>query len=197
MSYRSARRQLNRIELIIAVVVLSALVLVFLRFVTQVQARAESAQVAATIANLSSHLNIVAFHHLIRGDWQGLAAMQGMNPLHGLETDQDRHPVPKVSALPGRYSAQVAPVNIRYLGERNADEPASVPPGHWVFDTGDGCLVYYLRFGNRFQSQLPGAARIRLEVKLVYEDNNQDMRFDQGDQFSHVALVSPDTYRWQ
>ena len=58
-----------------------------------------------------------------------------------------------------------------YVGQLDRPDPASVAGGAWDFDTGKRQLVYRVRSGRYFRSNLKGPPRMRLEM-VAKEDSD-------------------------
>lgn len=199
MAHRWASRNLSRLELAAAVIILGIVATSFMGFALRVLAAAEEQYVQATVLNIASALRIQFYRFVIEGRSHEVMSWRDANPVAlieewGAPADIDaaaRHP-----AL-ARYGATAAGLGSRYLGEFDGLDPGSVAGGRWYFERFDSALVYRVRNAEFFRSALPGAARIRYRIDVRFDDRNGDGEYNSGtDEVRDVVLVPLEAFRW-
>ncbi len=91
---------------------------------------------------------------------------------------------------------QPASIPNNYLGELDNPDPGEIEGYRWYFDKSQRQLVYRVGNADDFHSSLDGPARIRVAIQIDYQDQNRNKRFDEGDAFHGINVVSLDDYRW-
>jgi hypothetical protein len=168
------RRQLSRVEIGIAVVVIGIVVWLFLERVFALMVEAERTALTLRLNQLQSALMVNAARCLIRGDAQGLAALAHGNPMR----------------LLGASARD-------YLGELESPDPAVVDGGYWYFDAGEGSLVYRVKNEAYFETSLEGAVRARFQVVFDFQDADGNGRYDPGkDRWQGIRIQAMEPYRW-
>lgn len=127
-------------------------------------ADAERVAMEQVLGSLRSAIGIKVANHLVRNDWQGLRALEASNPMDQL------------AEVPGNY-----------LGVLASPDAAAIAANRWYFDSGSRTLVYRVRNAEGFKSTLPGAARARFKVEVVYGEGG----VPQG-----ARLVAVESYAW-
>jgi len=120
---------LRLVEWSLVAILITVLVLVFLRQVRVVQGQAELAAVRTTLGALRTAFVIQHLH-------ERASAMQG-----GSVAAVQRNPFELLQSRPSNY-----------FGETRTANAAVVPPGHWVFDIECGCIGYLPADSEKFDS---------------------------------------------
>ena len=81
LAHRWADRNLTRLELVLALIILLLVLGVFMRSVLVVFARAEQRMVESTIINLGTSLNYHASMAALRGDYEELPKLERRSPI--------------------------------------------------------------------------------------------------------------------
>lgn len=152
------------LELVIAVSIIALLVGFALQRLLSLSADAERVAMEQILGNLRSAIGIKVANHIVRNDWEGLRALEASNPMDQL------------AETPGSY-----------LGVLNRPELARIEGNRWYFDAADRVLVYRVRNADSFHSTLPGPARARFKVQVVYGEGG----VPQG-----ARLVTVEPYVW-
>ncbi len=140
----------------------------------ELRVAAERTGVASTIGTLRSALGMQVAGRAVKQGIPAVIALEGSNPMDLL---------------------RVPPPN--YIGELANVDPASVGGGRWYFDLDKRVLIYRVQFEEGFSSSLTGPARIRLAIRVAYDDTDGNGRFDPGrDQLRNVSLHLLEPYRW-
>jgi len=194
---RWADRNLSRLELAMAVIVLGLILWVLLVQMLRVFAMAERSLLSSTVINVTTGLQYRAAGYTLRNDHAALGGLLAGNPfeaagsvpddLPGAESPRQILSVTWRAALPGRY-----------LGELEGPDPADIPGGNWYYDRSDRTLVYRVDNDEFFVTGLPGPARVKFAVVPEYEDLNGNGRFDPGiDNYQSIRLQAVNDYEWR
>lgn len=135
------RRGFSLLELLAAVILISAFALFLMDRLAFYQEVAEKANVEFTIARLRSALRVQMATLIAQGRMREFPLLEQQNPMEWLEE---------------------RPANYRVVSGNAAPEP-----GFWQFNTDDRTLTYWVMHGNDFQPDQSGNKRIRLRVKAV------------------------------
>ena len=161
------------LELVVVVVLVSILVLVALDRVWILRIHAERAAVQTVAGNIRSALGLEVAKYALANELYKVAAMDGSNP------------IPLLAQAPGDYIGEIT------------DEAAVKKKGIWYFNSQSQALVYRVQFDEYFKSDL-NAPFIRLQVKLLYGDKNNNGKFDfKTDTIDGLDLVDLDSYHWE
>lgn len=157
-------RGFSLLEFVIVVAVIALLAGVGLHRLWGVSVEAERVAMEQIVGSLRSAIGIKVANHFLRNDFAGLRALEGSNPMDQL------------AEAPGNY-----------VGALAGADAAAVEPGRWYFDSGNRTLVYRVRNAGSFISTLPGPARARFKVEVVYGEGGAP----QG-----ARLVAVESYAW-
>jgi prepilin-type N-terminal cleavage/methylation domain-containing protein len=175
LSSSTRQRGFSLLEMIIVVIAIALLFTVAVNRLLQHRLEAEIVSIEMMLGTLRSAMSIEIARRITRGDVTVLEEASGANPMN--------------------YLAET-PYN--YIGELDNPDPASIEPRQWYFDTSSGLLVYRVLHENYFDSPLPGPARARFRVRLVYLDRNDNGDFEANiDQIQGLRLVANEPYRWK
>lgn len=172
-SFNHAQKGFTLLEMVIVIVLISILGLIILDRVWKFRIYAEEAAVTATIGNIRSALGLEVAALAVRGKTGNIASLQNTNPM--------------------KLLAQT-PNN--YLGEINNITEAD-DKGAWYFNNNDHSLNYVVNYTQNFKSNIKTLKRTRHKLKMVYSDNNNNNRFDQGvDYINGLDLIALEPYHW-
>ena len=197
---RWANRQLSRLELIIAVIILSVVLGMFMQYSIKVFAHAERSLLTSTVVNINTALQYHVAGHVLRGDYGIIDKLQDINPFTLVGGNPLWLDPGSVSPVPEEIVAGMLTVRVpaNYLGELDSPDPAGIEGGHWYFDTADNTLVYRVNNPEYFSSSLSGPPRISFSVNVEYEDRNSNARFDPFiDEYKSIGLKATDDYEWR
>jgi prepilin-type N-terminal cleavage/methylation domain-containing protein len=168
-------RGFSLLELLIAVVIVSTLLVVAIDRLLALRFEAERAMVQSVTGALRSALYIE------------FAAAAAKNELARMDQAGGSNPMLRLAERPEGYA-----------GEFFGAEPELFEPGSWYFDTRDRALVYVVRFPEQFVSPLAGPPRLRLTVVPDYDDLDRNGRFDAGrDPVRGLKLVPLEPFHWK
>jgi len=190
-------RNLSRLELAVAWVLILLLIGGFARHMFGVFARAEQSMVTRAVTNIDTALKYHFSMADIRDDHEVLAALKDSSPMdimQGIRTDyflsnesMSREQLSAglpVMAKPGNYGGVVA-----------SPDWGQLERGKWYFDSDNQTRVYLLRNTGFFDAVLDSPRRFRFRVEIDYRDNNANNEFDpRVDDYESVQLrrVSPE-----
>ena len=73
----------------------------------------------------------------------------------------------------------------------------STEPGVWYFDNKQKVLIYNVIYKENFKTTLKGLPRIRHRIKLIYNDQNNNNRFDvRYDSIGGLDLLPIEKFSW-
>jgi prepilin-type N-terminal cleavage/methylation domain-containing protein len=162
------------LEMVLVVAIVSVLVIIALDKLSGVRVDAERVAMETVIGSLESALNVTLASHAVKGRLEALAALAGSNPMDLL-----------------------AKTPRNYLGALSAPDPHAIQGYAWYFDRGAGALVYRVQNVEYFATDLPGPARARWRVALVFDDFDGDGAYQPGlDAVEGLRLETLEPYRW-
>ena len=168
-------RGFSLLELVIAIVIISVLLVIAVDRLLRLRFEAEHATVQSVIGALRSALYI---------EFAGAAAR---NQMARMDVAPGSNPMLRLAERPDAYA-----------GEFFGADPALFEAGTWYFDTRDRALVYLVRFPEAFISPLSGPPRLRLTIEPDFEDLDRNGRFDPGrDPLRGLKLVPIEPYYWK
>ena len=193
------QRSLTRLELAMAAIVIFIIAAFFLKQVLLLSARAEQRFLEVSVININTSLHHHAALLYLMGQRGELVEMDGMNPFQLMQTAVDVSvEVDKGKKIQAYTGIQYQVLPTKYQGEVAELDPDTIEPGNWVFDTGNGVLVYRVSNDEFFYSENNGSAIIRFRVTLNYEDRNSNDRYDPNvDIYLGVKLKNLGDFRWQ
>lgn len=188
-------RDLSRLELVIALLVMAILIGTFVNHALRVFAHAERSSVMVTVTNINNALLYHSLSLIGKNKWRELADMEYMNPMQLLRGRSDELlRSDKDAGL--KISDSNSPVG-NYLGEFDGPDVSTLEHGKWYFDTSENNLIYMVNNDEYFISDMEGPARIVYQVVIDYEDVDSDGLFDpSSDEFSSVKLVEISSTAW-
>lgn len=179
--------------MLLAICIIALVFGLFMRQIDVLMARAEKAHISVTLANLQTQLDLAAFHAMASGNWQQLAQLERGNPFNLMRGGANEQPGTDPLQTGGGWLSEQ-----RYLGELDADNPVKLEVGKWYFDKVDRNIVYNIENDGYLIEKRGKNARIRYVVRLHYEDNNKNGKFDAGvDKFNKIGLVAREQVQWR
>jgi hypothetical protein len=197
---RWADRQLSRLELVIAVIVISLVIYVLMQKMLKIFAAAERGLLTTTVVNINTAMQYRAAWYILQGDQSELEIMQLMNPFVMGQIDSALLKPEKTPGVPSQLLAGIVDVRLpgNYLGEMDRANPDDIEGGRWYFDRQEQKLVYRVDNDEYFYSSLSGPARVEFKVIIDYVDTNGDNRFNpQMDEYRNIRLRAMNDYEWQ
>jgi hypothetical protein len=197
--HRWGDRNLTRLELVMAILVMAILIGVFSRHTLIIFGRVEKTLMEKTVLDLDTVLNYHASFAVLNHDFDTLKQLLTMNPMDLMVDSEDGDaqfldiqenetltPVDKIMPAPSNYSGVVFD-----------DSDPLLESGRWFFDQDDRILFYKLDNTEYFFSNIDGPARVRYKIRLQYTDNNENSSFDSStDQFISLKLQAIDNFEW-
>lgn len=196
---RWADRNLSRLEVIVAWILILILIGTFARYMFVLFAEVERSMVNRTVSNIETALKYRAGMARLKGETAKIKQMQTDNPIgqiasphqlySAIDDDDDiEQSLAELPNLPG-------PAN--YGGEIADSDLDSVKKGNWYYNVSDGTLIYIIRNEEFFVSDLGGIARLRYKVTLDFVDKNGNGEYDpEIDSYRSIALSPRDVYEW-
>ena len=152
------------LEMTLVVIFVMVLYVVAMDRLMPLRGDAEAAAAATIVGASRSALGLEVAARILDAGPDSVVALEGTNPMRLLTEVPDN-----------------------YLGEVSGVDPANLPDGHWYFDLGSRELVYLVRFGQYFRTELPGPPRLAFRVELVYNER---------DQLAGVRLARVNAFVW-
>ncbi len=165
------RRPVSRLELVLALTIIAALIGYALQRLDELAVEAERIRLELSVRNMETGLRHYVATKIIEGRMQDLARDEEANPVGRL-----------ILPPPG------------YLGELDHPDWKKIKEGSWYYDKQEGALVYKVINADRFISTLPGRAAFRL--RLEYRDTNGNGRRDPEERIEGLRLERVAPYRW-
>lgn len=199
LAHRWSSRNLSRLELVVTMSLLGMFVAVFIGHGLRIFAAAEARAVQASVVNVESSLRMLFYQMMIEGRATEVQQWRGANPAELVQSFGALVDTETLVMIPdlARFGALSGSLGGRYLGEFESLDPATVAAGHWYFDRADAALVYRVRNAEFFRSPLPGPARVRLRLDLLFDDLDENGEYNPGaEQLSGVVLRPLDDFQW-
>ena len=161
------------LELVVVIIIISILGLFALDRIFVIRIAAEQAAVKQLVGTIKSALGLEVARLALDGNLTAVAKLDKTNPMLLL------------SQTPGNY-----------IGAK--DETNHIKePGAWYFDIKQKALVYNVLYSEGFQTSLTGVPRIRYRIKLIYNDQNNNNRFDaRYDSIGGLDLLPIERFSW-
>lgn len=161
------------LELVVVIVVISILGLFAIDRIFALRIAAEQAAVKHVVGTIKSALGLEVARLALEGNMNAVAKLDRTNPIALLSQ---------------------APNN--YLGEKD-DSHHIIEPGVWYFDNKQKALIYNVTYKENFKTTLNGVPRIRHRIKLVYNDRNNNKRYDiRYDSIGGLDLLPIEKFSW-
>lgn len=138
------------LEMLVAITLVVLLYVTMLDRLLPMRGDAEAANVVTVVGGLRSALGLTVADQLVRGRIDGIADLAGSNPMRLLAEQPEN-----------------------YLGEVSGVAPENLPTGHWYFDGARGELVYLVRYGDYFRTELEGVPRMVFRVEIVHNERGE------------------------
>ncbi len=198
LAHRWSDRNLTRMELVMALLILSVMIGYFSHHMYSVFGKVEKSMIDRTLININSALNYHASFAIMNQDIETLNQMVSMNPMtlmtnnFGLaENSSDDLDINVIVA----NSISKAPSN--YGGTVIDDSDTNLDSGQWYFDQDDSLLFYKLNNAEFFTSDIEGPPRVRYKVNLNFIDQDGDKLFNPLiDEFTSLKLDAVDHFEW-
>lgn len=159
------------LEFIFVIFIISTLIFISLDRLWAIRAAAERASVTQVIGNIKSALGLEVVRLALQGKMADIALLENANP------------IPLLAQPPTTY-----------LGEKTETSETGV----WYFDKKKNALIYNVIFDENFKTTLNGLPRIRHQVRLIYNDNNHNKRFDiEHDNIYGLDLLPLEKFSWK
>lgn len=199
LAHRWASRNLSRLELAAAVIVIAVICTAFLGRGLRVLAAAEEQNVQASMLNIESALRILFYGLIVDGRAAEAITWQNGNPVTLMQSWGTATDIGTAVTYPelARFGTMSGAMGMNYVGEFEAIDPGAISPGHWYFDRQERMLVYRVRNDEFFRSTLPGPARIRFRLDVHFDDPDRDGRYNPATEIiTGVGLVPADNFTW-
>lgn len=199
LAHRWIDRNLTRLELVVAWIIIAVFIGIFMRYMLLVFARAEHVMVETTITNINSSLKYHAALAALNKDKDFLTRIRTESPYRIIETAQQAYytregPSASVSNIQLK-SFLAVPEN--YIGVLFNPDPSDIDAGLWYYDMTDNTLNYRVRNSEFFYSDQNGVPLIKYRVTFDYSDVNGNGSFDTNiDVYHSIELRRVGNYIW-
>ena len=193
LAHRWSDRNLSRIELTAALLILALLTGGFVERMIRIFAATERRFVETTVINLNSALQVRAAMAAMNGDWAAIRSMLRESPMQAQAPalPQQDPGVQGVYAEAIMEGVFFVPGN--YLGELRVADVAGVPGGTWYFDRDDRVLVYRVDNAEFFS----GEPVLKYRIAVDYADRDQDGSYEpERDELHGIHLAPAGGGRW-
>lgn len=152
------------LELTLVVILVVVLYVVAMDRILPLRGDAEAAAAATIVGASRSAIGLEVAARILNDGVDSVEGLDGINPMRLLAEQPDN-----------------------YLGEVSGVNPANLPVGHWYFDLESRELVYLVRFGEYFRTEMPGPPRLVFRTELVYNER---------DELAGVRLARVNAFVW-
>lgn len=171
--YNNKQSGFTLLELVVVIIIISILGLFAIDRIFAIRDAAEQASVKHLVGAIKSALGLEVARLALAGKMAAVAKLEKTNPLLLL------------SQVPNNYLGEKE--NSRHITE----------PGVWYFDKKQKALIYNVMYKENFITTLKGLSRIRHQIKLIYNDQNKNKRFDiHYDSIAGLDLFPLEKFSW-
>ena len=171
ISYKK-QRGFTFFEVVIVIVLISILGLFSIDRLLSLRIAAERASVIQVVGNIRSALGLEVVRLALKNNIAAVAKLANTNP------------IPLLAQPPANY-----------LGEYKKQNTEA---GQWYFNIEKKMLVYNVIYSEGFNTTLKGLPRIRHKIKLIYNDNDNNQRFDiDTDHIAGLDLLPVEKFGWE
>lgn len=171
---RNTSQGFSQFELVVVIVLISILVTVALNRMWGWRSEVERTLIITVSGNIRSALGLETAQLALQNKLNQLPKLAGSNPFSLLAQKPDT-----------------------YLGELSDNNPDTKQTGIWYYSKEQRALIYTIKYSESFKTDLKGQPRVRLKIKFLYSDKNQNRRYDAGvDAIAGLDLVALDKYQW-
>lgn len=168
-------RPLSRLELAVVVLLIASCFTWFLNRMNYMAALAEATAIDLTVRNLKTGVMAAAASGILGSRTDALPQIAEGNPVGRA-----------IESPPG------------YIGSVRGAVPDSIQPGQWYFDEDQHWLVYHIVNADYLVNSGEGPPRVRIQLRLIYNDVNQNGAFDAGtDEPEGVSVLVLDKPTWR
>jgi len=160
------------LELLIVIIIISTLLGFAIEKLLKLQVQAERSAMQSIIGTLQSSIALTISEHIAKDRIPELKKYLNSNPMALLST---------------------TPVN--YLGSFDR-RPENPQPANWWYEQDSQTLVYYVLNQEYFSTDSKQKRQAKFKIMPVYDDNNNNGRFDRGDTLKGLRLAPLVKYHW-
>jgi hypothetical protein len=194
LAHRWVDRNLTRIELVVATLILALLVGVFSQYMFTVFAKAERSMVNRIVININTALHYRSSMMVMKGQYEELKLLLKINPMKELQSDIEINDIKNNGDMFSyALSGSVVSTPLNYGGEIVSEYMNTMEKGKWYFLIDNNELLYKIKNNLYFSNDIKDIENIRFIIKLDYKDNNINGTYEQNiDEFKTVKLKALD-----
>lgn len=199
IAHRWGDRNLSRMELIMALLLLAVLIGSFSQYMLIVFARAEQRMINSTVLNINTALHYRSAIAVMRNEYQELEKLKKMNPMqeYHLPTNESVSDS-LINNMPLTVLANTIYIPANYGGEINTYTIDTIEKGKWYFNQDNKYLIYLVRNDEYFDSDSNDLSLIQFRVSIEYDDVNFNDEFEpELDSFKTMKLQAVNMYQWK
>jgi hypothetical protein len=199
IAHRWVDRNLTRMELVVAILILALLIGMFSKYMFVIFAKAERSMVNRTVININTALHYRASMMVMMGQDEELNLLLKINPMKELQLALEINDIQnKSDMLSYAFSGSVISTPSNYGGTVLPESLDTMEKGKWYFRSDNHVLLYTLNNTEYFSDNFDGIARIRYRIKLDYIDNNNNGKYDQKiDEYNSLKLKKVNDNTWK
>jgi len=189
LAHRWSDRNLSRVELVTAILMLAIFIGSFSKYTFDVFAKIERSMVERTVININTALHYRASMMAMQGQYEELQLLLKLNPMEELVSMLEIKDIKNnTDAISIAYSGSVISMPSNYGGAMIAEDMADMEKGKWYFRTDNHVLLYMPDNITYISNNNGKTDGIRFRIKLDYKDNNKNGRYDHSDEFNSIKL---------
>jgi hypothetical protein len=199
LAHRWRDRSLTKLELVVAILILTILIGSFSRYVLVIFSRAEQSMINSTVININTALHYRAAMAVMLGQYQELELLREINPMEELQASSEiNNPKITLDQIPLALLAGTASAPANYGGLINSYTMDSMEKGLWYFNQDNRYLIYLVSNSEFFFSDAEGLPIIRFRIVIDFKDRNSNGKYDpESDEFQTMKLHPVNHYQWR
>jgi hypothetical protein len=195
LAHRWGDRNLSRMELVLALLVLALLLGMFSKYMFSMFAKAELSMMNRTVININTALNYRSSMALMKNNFDELELMQYLNPMEDMQAESKyKNITDDINNYKLAFVGSSISSPLNYGGVIETGNLNLIEKGKWYYQEDEHLLIYKKRNSAFFKNNNDGEDIIRYKIKFDYEDSNENGKYEHNiDKFNAVKLQVIDT----
>lgn len=176
ITLNNKQRGFTLLELVIVIIIVVSLFSIAIDKLLKLEVQAEKASMQQVLGQMKSGLGLNMSDYIAKDNIKGMKVLINSNPMDLLIEP------------PHNYQGEIK-------GEISA-QTDDLKPSSWYFRKSDGVLFYVVDNIEYFHTNNSEKYLAKFKIRAVYDDNNNNKRFDARDTLKGLRLEAINDYRW-